>query len=140
MITRDFNVTVAARVSELRNLSAMVETFGEAHDLPPRTNFIINLALEELVTNTLVHGKFDHGVDPQIDVSLSIHDGRVIVVVKSNGGKFDPTKNTSPDTTSELDSRPIGGLGLHLVKSQADAFSYEFVDGLNQLTLEYNLS
>ncbi|MXY07812.1 MAG: ATP-binding protein [Rhodothermaceae bacterium] len=60
--------------------------------------------------------------------------------MKSNGGKFDPTKSTNPDTTSELDSRPIGGLGLHLVKSQADAFSYEFVDGLNQLTLEYNLS
>ncbi|MCY4674119.1 MAG: ATP-binding protein [Bacteroidetes bacterium] len=139
MITGDFNVTVAARVSELRDLSAMVETFGETHELPPRTNFIINLALEELVTNTLVHGKFESGVDPQIEIDLNIQDGRVIVIVKSNGGKFDPTQDTDPDTTSELNSRPIGGLGLHLVKSQADAYSYEYLDGINQLTLEYNL-
>lgn len=139
MITDNFHVQVAARVSELRDLAAMVETFGETHGLPHRTNFIINLALEELVTNTLVHGTFEEGIEPEISINLSIRDKRVYVEVESNGGKFDPTEDTEADTTSELDSRPIGGLGIHLVKSQADNFSYEFVNGINRLTLEYNL-
>lgn len=140
MITDNFNVQVAARVSELRDLATMVETFGETHELPHRTNFIINLALEELVTNTLVHGEFEDDVEPKITINLSVSDNRVIVVVESNGGEFDPTKDTEPDLTSEVESRPIGGLGLHLVKTQADDFSYEFVDGINRLTLEYNLN
>ena len=140
MIATDFHVQVAARISELRDLAAMVETFGETHDLPHRTIFIVNLALEELVTNTLVHGSFEEGVEPQIAIDLSIRDNRVHVVVESNGGKFDPTEDTEPDLTSELDARPIGGLGIHLVKTQADNFSYEFVDGINRLILEYNLT
>lgn len=140
MIATDFHVQVAARVSELRDLAAMVETFGETNDLPHRTIFIVNLALEELVTNTLVHGSFEEGVEPEIAIDLSIRDNRVRVVVESNGGKFDPTEDTEPDLTSELDARPIGGLGIHLVKTQADNFSYEFIDGINRLILEYNLT
>ncbi len=139
MINGDLNIQISSRVSELRDLAAMVETFGEAHGLPNRTNFIINLALEELVTNTLVHGEFNDGVEPKIEIDLSIQDNRVLVVVESNGGKFDPTEDTQPDTTSELQTRPIGGLGIHLVKSQSDDISYEFVDGINRLTLEYNI-
>lgn len=140
MIANDFHVQVAARVSELRDLAAMVETFGETHDLPHRTIFIINLALDELVTNTLVHGSFQEDVEPEIAIDLSIRENRVHVVVESNGGKFDPTEDTEPDLTSELDSRKIGGLGIHLVKNQADNFSYEFVDGINRLILEYNIT
>ncbi|MCY4160061.1 MAG: ATP-binding protein [Bacteroidetes bacterium] len=140
MITGNFNVQISARVSELHDLAAMVEAFGETHGLPNRTNFIINLALEELVTNTLVHGIFEDDIEPKIDVSLSVDDSRVTVIVESNGGMFDPTEHTNVDTSSELDNRPIGGLGLHLIRSQADAFSYEFVDGINRLTLEYNRS
>ncbi len=139
MITGNFNVQISARVSELHDLAAMVETFGEQHGLPNRTNFIINLALEELVTNTLVHGTFEDGVEPEIEITLSLKDNRVVVVIESNGGRFDPTQDSNPDITSELESRPIGGLGLHLVKTQADGFSYEFEDGTNRLTLEYNL-
>ena len=138
MISGNLNVHLMARLSELRDLAAMVETFGEAYDLPNRTNFIINLALEELITNTLVHGKFEAGVEPEISISLGIKDERVIVILESNGGQFDPTEDTEPDLTSELGDRPIGGLGLHLVKSQADDFSYKWVDGINRITLEYN--
>lgn len=137
MISGKLNVNLMARLSELRDLAAMVETFGEANDLPNRTNFIINLALEELITNTLVHGQFEEGVEPKIEISLGIEGSSVIVVVESNGQKFDPTQDTDPDTTSELQDRPIGGLGLHLVKSQADRCTYEWVNGINRLVLEY---
>ena len=140
MITGNLNVSLMARLSELRDLAAMVETFGEAHDLPHRTNFIINLALEELITNTLVHGQFEDGVEPEIGISLGVNESRVMVVLESNGGQFDPTEDSNPDLTSDLADRPIGGLGLHLVKSQADGFEYEWINGINRITLAYNTS
>lgn len=140
MISGNLNCSLMARLSELRDLAAMVETFGEAHNLPHRTNFIINLALEELITNTLVHGHFDDGVEPEIGISLGVTESRVVVVLESNGGKFDPTQDSNPDLTSDLADRPIGGLGLHLVKSQADGFAYDWDNGINRITLEYNIS
>ena len=140
MISGNLNCSLMARLSELRDLAAMVETFGEAHNLPHRTNFIINLALEELITNTLVHGSFDDGVEPEIGISLAVTESRVVVVLESNGGKFDPTEDSNPDLTSDLADRPIGGLGLHLVKSQADGFAYDWDNGINRITLEYNIS
>ena len=140
MISGNLNCSLMARLSELRDLAAMVETFGEAHNLPHRTNFIINLALEELITNTLVHGSFDDGVEPEIGISLAVTESRVVVVLESNGGKFDPTQDSNPDLTSDLADRPIGGLGLHLVKAQADGFAYDWENGINRITLEYNIS
>lgn len=139
MIEGSFSMVISSRVSELRELAEMVERFGEEHQLPVRTNFIINLALDELVTNTLMHGNFSGDEEPKITITLSTHNDRILVVIESNGGKFDPTEDTEPDTTSELEDRPIGGLGLHLVKTQAAGFHYEFVDGINKLTLEYNV-
>lgn len=139
MIDGNFSVVISSRMSELRELAELVERFGEEHQLPVRKNFIINLALDELVTNTLMHGDFEGDEEPRIAIDLSTHNNRIVVVITSNGGKFDPTEDTEPDTTSELADRPIGGLGLHLVKTQADGFHYEFVDGLNKLTLEYNV-
>ena len=133
-----FNVTLQAQLSELRALADMVETFGTTHDLPGRTTFIINLALDELITNVLVHGKFNNGVEPNIEVELSLRNKTAVLVVESNDVPFDPTEDTNPDTESSLIDRGIGGLGLHLVKSQASRVSYAFVSGKNRLTLEYD--
>ena len=137
-MSQKFNVTLQAQLSELRALADMVDAFGATHELPMRTTFIINLALDELITNVLVHGKFDNGTEPNIEVELSIKEKTAVLVVESNDVKFDPTRDTNPDTESDLLSRGIGGLGLHLVKSQASRVSYKYVRGKNRLTLEYD--
>ena len=134
-----FNITLQAQLSELRALADMVEAFGSTHELTPRTTFAINLALDELITNVLVHGKFEDDVEPLIEVDLIHHDNTTQLVVESNDVQFDPTEDTNPDTESDLLSRGIGGLGLHLVKAQASRVSYKYIDGKNQLVLEYDV-
>ena len=142
MITGNLDVNLSARLTELQDLAAMVETFGEAQELPNRTTFIINLALEELVTNTLLHGSFADGEEPLIEIGLRVERNVVVVSMNTNGGRFDPTEDTSPDTSSGLDRRSVGGLGLHLIKSQADGISYVWDERtrINRLKLEYNLA
>ena len=133
------HVSIPARLSEVRELSSMVEAFGDASGLPDPKVFVINLALDELITNIVMHGLEDAGA-VRIDITLRVDKDTLFLVVEDNGHPFDPTRDAEPDTSSALQERPIGGLGLHLVKSFADRMAYEFMDGKNRLTVEHNLA
>jgi len=137
-LPRKLSVNLQVHLEELQTLAHMVEAFGATHGLPDRTTFIINLGLDELITNVLVHGQFGEGIEPNVEIQLSFTGRTSVVVIASNDAPFDPTQDTHPDTESDLLSRGIGGLGLHLVKQQASRVSYEYADGRNRLTLEYD--
>ena len=137
-MTDELQMSVPARVSELQGLASRVEEFGDAHGLPDPKVFGINLALDELITNVVMHG-FGGVKDPEIRVRLRIEAGKLVLIMEDDGRPFDPTQDSKPDLTSAVAERPIGGLGLHLVKNFADRLSYEFVDGRNRVTVEHDL-
>jgi serine/threonine-protein kinase RsbW len=138
-MSRELHVTTSLRLSEVRDLLTRVEEFGDANQLPVPKVFVVNLALDELITNAVTHGSFGHTSDPKIEIHLRVDHDVLILTMEDNGEPFDPTIDTKPDTTSSLEAREVGGLGLHLVKSFADRDSYEFVGGKNRLTLEHDL-
>lgn len=138
-MSEELHVTLSPRLSKLHDLSEMVEEFGDEHRLPVPKVFVINLALDELITNAVTHGSFENASDPKIEVRLRVDHDILILTIEDNGSMFDPTIDTVPDTESSLERREVGGLGLHLVKSFADRVSYEFVGGKNRLTLEHHL-
>lgn len=134
------HVSLPAKLTEVRNLSAAVEEFGDGNRLPMPTVFVINLVLDELITNAVTHGSFDVP-DPTVDVHLETDGRNVTLIMEDNGSPFDPTqmKPEDVDTTSALEDRQVGGLGLHLVRTFAHDMSYEFVDGRNRLTLHHHI-
>ena len=138
-MSNELRVELPARLSVLHSLAKMVEDFGDAHKLPPAKVFTVNLELDELISNTVIHGTFEDGVDPKIDVHLKVECGILILTVEDNGAMFDPTKDTEAQISTPLETRQVGGLGLHLVKELSDRVSYDFVDGKNRLTLEHDL-
>ena len=138
-MSNELRVTLPVRVSELRDLATMVEDFGDANNLPAPKVFAINLELDELITNTVTHGSFEAGIDPRIDIHLRVESDILILTMEDNGSPFDPTLDTDPNTAAPLESRNVGGLGLHLVKNFANRISYEFVEGKNRSTLEHDL-
>ena len=138
-MSNELRVTLPARVSELRDLATMVEDFGDANNLPAPKVFAINLELDELITNIVTHGSFEAGIDPRIDIHLRVESDILILTMEDHGSPFDPTLDTDPNTAAPLESRNVGGLGLHLVKNFANRISYEFVEGKNRSTLEHDL-
>lgn len=138
-MAEELRVTIPARLSEVRELSGLVEKFGDANGLPDPKVFVINLALDELITNTVTHGLEDMA-DAEIRIEMRVVADTLILVMEDNGQPFDPTQETNADVTSSLEERAVGGLGLHLVKSFADRVSYEFVEGRNRLTMEHDLA
>ena len=134
----ELRVAIPAELSMVGELSRQVEEFGGAAGLPDGTVYVINLALDELITNCVEHG-FAGVASPEIHITLRVADHAVILVMEDNGQPFDPTQETDADVTSALEDRPVGGLGLFLVKNFADRMAYAFVNGRNRLTLEHDL-
>ncbi|MBQ4174233.1 MAG: ATP-binding protein, partial [Prevotella sp.] len=60
-------------------------------------------------------------------------------VISDWGKPFDPTSMEEVDTTLSVEERPIGGLGIHLVRQIMDSINYERIDGKNVLTLRKKL-
>ena len=57
---------------------------------------------------------------------------------EDQGTPYDPLQNEDPDITLSADERPIGGLGIYMVKKSMDDVSYEYKDGKNILTIKKN--
>ncbi len=138
-MTGELCVSLSPKLSAVRGLARMVEKFGDANGLPDQKIYMINLALDELITNTVSYGL--RGVsEPMIEIAVRVQDSILALTVVDNGQQFDPTQDTNPDLSSAIDERTIGGLGLHLIKSFADRMEYEYVDGKNRFTLEHDLT
>jgi anti-sigma regulatory factor (Ser/Thr protein kinase) len=112
--------------------------FAEKHALPEEVRRSVNVALDELLAN-LSHGMVGRDAcSVALDVQL---DGeRLIVTLSDDGPPFDPFKKDAPDTTLSVEDRPIGGLGIHLVRELMDKVSYDRRDGHNVVVLVKNLA
>lgn len=95
----------------------------------------LHLVLEELVTNVINHGYID-GQSHTFTVALSAGPDRLVTaVITDDAPAFDPLGCAAIDTSLPLEDRPIGGLGVHLVKNLARSAHYERRNGKNILTL-----
>lgn len=120
--------------AQLEKLSSFVEQFGREHDLPAPLVFELNLALDELVTNIIMHGSRGKGLSG-ISVTLRRTGEDLLAVVEDDGPAFDPCQAEAPDLLCSLEERCIGGLGIHLVRNLTDAMCYERIGECNRVTL-----
>lgn len=129
-------LTLTNDLAEIPRLATFLEEFCAPLDPTPKDSLALQLALEEIVTNVINHGYTD-GQPHTFTVALSsAAPDRVTVVINDDAIAFDPLARAEVDTTLPLEDRPIGGLGVHLVKKLMDTAHYERRDGHNILTLE----
>jgi serine/threonine-protein kinase RsbW len=119
--------------------AAEAEAWLEAHDPSPKAMYLVPLAIEEIVTNCINYGYDDAG-EHTIEITLTVADHTLTLTVVDDGHEFDPLARPAPNLTLAVEERPIGGLGIHLLRNLTDAMSYERRDGLNRLTLSKRLS
>ncbi|MCR6502756.1 ATP-binding protein [Shinella sp. CPCC 101442] len=99
----------------------------------------IDVALDEVLTNTVNYG-FEDGNAHEILLSLAVDAGHLTIEVQDDGRPFDPLGIPAPDLDADLESRQIGGLGMHFVRTLLDRVSYERRNGWNVLKLEKQLA
>ena len=131
-MTDAISVKIAPRHDQLEQISAAVEALGERDDSPFDLVFKINLVLEELGVNVVNHG----GDASEIEVSLAVSPDTVTVEIVDDGQPFNPlTDAPEPDLEAALEDRPIGGLGVYLVREMMDELHYTRQDGKNRLAM-----
>src|SRR5262249_25164455 len=121
-------------LSELAALAAFVERFAAAESLPAEVAFQLNLVLEELVTNTVSHGQAA-GAGGSIRVRLERNGDVIEADLVDHGLAFDPRTLPEPALDRPLAERPIGGLGVYLVRQFVDELDYRREEGSNHLRL-----
>lgn len=111
-----------------------LETTGLNAGWDPAFQMQLALVIEELMVNALVHGGQASG-QGWSQVSLYALPDGVQVIVDDNGQAFNPFSLDAPDTELDLDSRAIGGLGVHLVRQMTESQGYERTAAINRVTL-----
>ena len=119
---------------EMPRLVAVVEEMAKTEGWMPDLTFQIQLALDEIGDNLVEH--WVQSQSTYMMVTLDSQDQAVTVEVVDDGIAFDPTADApAADVISALEDRPIGGLGLHLIRTLMDKVDYRREDGRNILTL-----
>ena len=134
----ELRVELTPRVSLLGSVGEMLEAFGESNGIPDQQIFRVNLAVDELLTNYVLHSV--HKVrQPRMELTLQVADGKLMVTLLDTGPPFNPMEAPAADLSGNIDERQVGGLGLHPVRSYCDRMRHEVVDGYNRVTLEHDL-
>lgn len=126
-----------ARFAALRDAATFVQRFCETNGMDRDDALRLRLVIEELFTNTVQHG---HGGESEapIRVALELRDDRVRVLYEDTAPRYDPIQ-TRTNAESALDAapeaRPVGGLGLALLRALVADSRYVYEDGKNRLWL-----
>ncbi len=99
----------------------------------------LRLAVEEAVVNVMEYA-YAPGVEGTITLTIAADEKQLRFVITDSGIPFDPTESVKADTTLSAEDRPIGGLGILLVRELMDTINYERIDGMNILTLTKNIA
>jgi len=130
----DLSIRIKSELAELEEVNQAFAQFSDLHQLPADVSNAISLALDEMITNIVNHGYQDQE-EHLIDVRISMEEGQLILVIENDGVPFDPLDTESPDTTSSMEERPIGGLGIHLTRNVMDEVAYHYRNETNCLVL-----
>ncbi len=118
---------------ELLRLAELVEKFGAEHHLSDDMINNVNLVLDEMVSNVIKYGHAP--TDPGgIRVTLSVDDTRLTIDISDGGVAFNPLEATPPDLDLPIMERPVGGLGIHIVKTLTERATYRRDGDRNHLT------
>lgn len=132
-----FQMSIGNALGEVARVNAAFAEFAAAHALPAAVRRSVNVALDELLTNTIAYGLADGG---EVSVAFALDAGRLTVTLSDNGRPFDPFRREAPDTALPVQERPIGGLGIHLVRELMDEAGYERRNDRNVVVLAKRLA
>jgi serine/threonine-protein kinase RsbW len=131
------SLTLANRMEEVPRLIALLDAFGQEAQLSDDVVFRMTVALDEVVTNIVRHA-FDSQGGHSILLGITTDDGFVTAVVEDDGPPFDLRTVPPADIHAPIELRPIGGLGVHLVRKLAHGLEYRRDGARNILTLTFS--
>jgi sigma-B regulation protein RsbU (phosphoserine phosphatase) len=136
---RVLSVVVTNELREISRLGQLVDRFGREHHLAADDTNDINLMLDEIVGNVIKHG-FDDSLTHEIHIGVTLDKDLATVRVEDEGKLFNPLDAPEPDLDLPIEERPVGGLGVFIVRSIAESLDYRREGGRNIVTMKKRIS
>ena len=121
-------------IGELARATNEVNGFLDARAATADACFVVNLALEEIVTNIIKYG-YDDGAVHEIIVRITPAPGLLELCIEDDGHPFNPLDAAKPDLSKPVEDRDPGGLGIYLIIQMTRQVAYERSGGLNSLVV-----
>ena len=129
-------IRISNNLNEIVVLASFIEELGEELSLPAETVMNINLALE--VANIIMYA-YPPKEQHIILLKVTSTEKQLIFLLTDKGASFDPTQVEEVDITLPIEERPIGGLGIFLIRSIMNEISYQRIDNENRLIMKKDI-
>ena len=97
----------------------------------------LDMCAEEIYANIMFYAYPDKAGD--IEAELKKTETGIILEFRDDGIEYNPLEKPDPDIGLPPEERPIGGLGIYMVKEMTDEISYKRADNKNILTLVFKI-
>ena len=134
----EMQLTLKNDFAEIPPAADAVAHFLAGLGASPDLLYFARLVIEELVSNTIKYGYDDRGTH-EIHINARIERGTLVLQVSDDGRPFNPLDTPEPAAHLSAHERPIGGLGLHFIRSLSDSFHYDRQDERNIVTARKSL-
>jgi serine/threonine-protein kinase RsbW len=138
-MSAEFTLELEADMADLLRADRDVAEFAARMGWSEETLFQIRLVLEEVIVNVISYG-CEPGRPARIVVHLQQEGGTLSMDISDTGLAFDPLQRPPPDLDAALEDRPIGGLGIHLIRTMMDSVSYRRDGEWNRLSVSKTLA
>jgi len=131
----ELEISIGNRLGEIARVIAQLERLAAARNIPQSAIWPLNVALDEVLSNIINYGYADDA-EHRIRVRLTVARDFVVAEVEDDGIAFDPLSAPQPRLDTDVAQRPIGGLGIHIVRNLMHELGYARIAGRNRLTLK----
>ena len=132
-------LTLKNDLSLVKELNSFVKSVNQEMGLDKSLGMKLMLAVEEAVVNVMDYA-YPNGMEGEVRIDVKVTPDRMNYTITDRGMAFEPTEVSKVDTSLSVEDRPIGGLGIFLVRNLMDSINYERNDGKNILTLMKNIN
>ena len=132
-------LTVDAAVENIEVVTDFVNEELEKLDCPVKARRQIDVAIDELFGNIARYAYSPDVGKATVRFSVEENPLEVTITFIDNGIPFNPLEKSNPDTHLSAEERPIGGLGIFLVKKSMDLVEYEYKNEQNILKIKKNI-
>lgn len=126
-------------VSQLKDLHDYLKAVAGQLGMDSSSTRKLRLAMEEAVVNVMEYA-YPSGKEGFVSVKAMSNSRYLKLIITDAGVAFNPTEALRADTTLSVEDRPVGGLGILLVRELMDSINYERIDGKNILTLKKKIN
>lgn len=131
-------LTMNNDINELDRLEPFLNAFFEQNKINLSLLSKFDLALEEALANVIMYA-YPEGEQGEVEISIEMKDGHIHTCIRDAGVPFNPLQQPETELSDSVEERPIGGLGIYLIKEIMDKVEYQRKDGNNVLTMTMNI-